>query len=805
MDMNASTLRNSMDIRQARDKRIHGQRRPSVGWSYRYPKKVPDRNKRVATIGLLEFWDKHPSRGALNQGRAYRNFLRSARRAKHLAKYRLLYEYSPITSQEVRLLFINPARRRDQDLHVGIKTYDDSMLGKDQEYEALSYHWGGGPTDKPVFLFPDSSLPIPVDYQPVVGAVVPDYEKGCRLYVQRNLDKALRYLRHETEVVVLWVDAICINQWDVAVEKPAQIAKMKDIYKKAHNVCVWLDNATEEGEIDRTEDFEAALEFSQNLHRLRGLGALLEDTNTTKYWSDLLDLMRSKWFSRRWVIQELALAGRATVHVGKMYVPWQDFADVIGLFSVHFDQIRRLFRQSSHDTIFRKYQNFNEIGSLTAKTLLDVITNNFRTSSNTATLEPVFDLETLVSELCFFQSSDPRDTIYALLNIANESLLPETHSHSIVKPPKVNYGQDLVEVYTDFLQWVVSSNQSIDILCRRWASPERVASAKSSSITRELPSWIQTVFSPLRTDAATDLKGHINGDSLVGKAGRQRYNASRSRNPVVQFGLRLPQKPVAQGPFRRGSAPAILGVELNPIVSEKHVLEPIRLGRPQNRLIAEGLEIGSITWASESVAGGLITRICLKKGGLRSQDSPLRKLPDKLWRTLVADRTAEGDKPPPWYSSTTRHCLTLIDNSGSLAARDLLEHGSSAGGTLPPNVTEYLERVHTVTCNRKFFEARPPVRDTDHNLGESRTAAGNSGQYFGLAPPNTNVGDRVCILYGCSVPCILRPRNFDASSLPSQSYTFVGEAYVHGQMDGEAITMLSSEGLEQRSTRFSIF
>jgi Heterokaryon incompatibility protein (HET) len=50
--------------------------------------------------------------------------------------------------------------------------------------------------------------------------------------------------------------------------------------------------------------------------------------------------------------------------------------------------------------------------------------------------------------------------------------------------------------------------------------------------------------------------------------------------------------------------------------------------------------------------------------------------------------------------------------------------------------------------------------------------------YFGLGPVTTRVGDVIYILFGGDVPFILRPTTADAM-------TFVGEAYVHGLMNGE--------------------
>lgn len=46
-------------------------------------------------------------------------------------------------------------------------------------------------------------------------------------------------------------------------------------------------------------------------------------------------------------------------------------------------------------------------------------------------------------------------------------------------------------------------------------------------------------------------------------------------------------------------------------------------------------------------------------------------------------------------------------------------------------------------------------------------------------PASTLVGDEVVIILGAQVPCILRRH--------SNHYTIVGDAYVHGCMDGECV------------------
>lgn len=53
----------------------------------------------------------------------------------------------------------------------------------------------------------------------------------------------------------------------------------------------------------------------------------------------------------------------------------------------------------------------------------------------------------------------------------------------------------------------------------------------------------------------------------------------------------------------------------------------------------------------------------------------------------------------------------------------------------------------------------------------------------------------MCVLYGCSVPVVLRKDDTDDGS--ANSCKFVGECYVDGMMDGEAL----SQGKEVEDLR----
>lgn len=106
--------------------------------------------------------------------------------------------------------------------------------------------------------------------------------------------------------------------------------------------------------------------------------------------------------------------------------------------------------------------------------------------------------------------------------------------------------------------------------------------------------------------------------------------------------------------------------------------------------------------------------------------------------------------------------------------------------TQPAIVRSFLERVQAVTSDRCIIEV------TDSHTQQ---------QYFGLGPANTRKDDILCVLFGCSVSCVLRPV---VSSQEGDHFKFIGEAYIYGLMDGEAVSLLSAEELKARTTSFRL-
>jgi hypothetical protein len=120
-------------------------------------------------------------------------------------------------------------------------------------------------------------------------------------------------MRHETEVLVIWIDAISINQTDIE-ERNREVARMGDIYSKCAQVNVWLGKLTEVDELlqdgkdggrlqRRSEEEEtASIQRARDFrHHLLTLDLVEKVTNTTlpaEVLHGLELIFRREWFTR---------------------------------------------------------------------------------------------------------------------------------------------------------------------------------------------------------------------------------------------------------------------------------------------------------------------------------------------------------------------------------------------------------------------------------------------------------------------------------------------------------------------------
>ena len=164
-------------------------------------------------------------------------------------------------------------------------------------YEALSYVWGSTELVECIIL------------------------NRKRHWITDNLYSALQYLRLHDRDRYLWIDAICINQADKE-EQGWQVQQMGKIFGLAEEVLFWLGKATVE---------ITGLMDALNQHPRTGAGCqlgqlTLDDNRWDNYRTGLRQLLGRQWFTRVWILQEVANARKATVRCGTRSIPAEIFA-----------------------------------------------------------------------------------------------------------------------------------------------------------------------------------------------------------------------------------------------------------------------------------------------------------------------------------------------------------------------------------------------------------------------------------------------------------------------------------------------
>lgn len=131
-----------------------------------------------------------------------------------------------------------------------------------------------------------------------------------------------------------------------------------------------------------------------------------------------------------------------------------------------------------------------------------------------------------------------------------------------------------------------------------------------------------------------------------------------------------------------------------------------------------------------------------------------------LWRLPIADKSLAGDRTSPDDEAPIHYNLlmgtTTSSEVGSTADSD--SETRNDGKDIIDKTFEYRRRWY-------LYDRRPFT---------------TNGGHPGLTLSNVNPGDKLCVLAGCTVPFVIRPQR-------GGKFKLVGEAYVYGLMDGEAV------------------
>jgi hypothetical protein len=144
-----------------------------------------------------------------------------------------------------------------------------------------------------------------------------------------------------------------------------------------------------------------------------------------------------------------------------------------------------------------------------------------------------------------------------------------------------------------------------------------------------------------------------------------------------------------------------------------------------------------------------------------------------FWRTLICNR---AELP---YVIEEKSYRSMFDVArGALAVPEDL---------FPTSAMSDQEKLQSYVA--------PLVSSLDNRMAGRRFfSSGDELGKMGMGPEHIKLGDQICLLMGCDIPIILRSEG--------DHFVLVGEAYVHGFMQGEADTDIQNRKLPLR--KFSI-
>ncbi|KAK5657260.1 hypothetical protein OQA88_3319 [Cercophora sp. LCS_1] len=547
------------------------------------------------------------------------------------------------------------------------------------------------------------------------------------LHIGPNLRGAMLDLRHPDAVRVIWADAICINQEDDD-ERTRQVGSMGDIYSNASQTVIWMGPVSKEADkafamIDKLHNEAIEAKKNPGIIANRGGGSKYQEISTETPLESVF--LKHPWWTRVWTAQEILLARRAMIVISKHQLDWDIFSTAI----THGDAVGVFEMVVLGVVPSSDAQVFNDVHAL-------------RKIQETA-LHPADKFTWYLLRTRARTASDLRDKIFGVLGLLRD------HAQEIRIQP--DYMSPVADVYCEATRKLLASSSNFDILgfCQPLKNP----------VVDSLPSWVADWASS--EYIATPLLEDYNRN-------RRECHASRGANAKPTWednGLTL--------------------------VAEGHTVDIItKLSAVQTKYDEDA------AWNFDDT--------------LENPDDPWYKALKDAMGSLgqaygeMVDMVSYSDAYLEWEEFAKDLKPT---NLGMNASDPMLTYcltlctGIHAPGGLQETQKLFNEWIKSLSPIRKlrawkmnpkggtyrFLTLLGYFKSTWNGYGEffryiksttERRMGASAKGYLCLLPKVTEVGDRLVILKGGRFPVILRPRD-------DGSMQFVGEAYVHGIMDGE--------------------
>jgi hypothetical protein len=570
--------------------------------------------------------------------------------------------------------------------------------------------------------------------------------------VQKNLEIALRALSRRADFHgnhKLWIDALCINQHDL-LEQSHQIGRMKMIYAEALSVVAWLD--------EEAESSDSAIALLQFLSEV-DCGEVLERRlrEDPEYlgigcWSALHELMNRPYWYRLWIIQEVVLGSCSVVlRCGQSSIEWSAFCRGVGFLFEYLWTVK-------DDLMVKEQDNPSSMWLTTSlhlvfRDLWALSLNEERGGGDYLSFGQLLDLAGSGG------SQDTRDKVYGLVGmmepVVAKNVLPD-------------YTLPVYQVFAAIAKTYICAYGNLE--------PIREGSPWGNSGS---PTWA----------ADWTWNGRIRRSRLVVDIWGPFWRP-KGMPPVFRSAMQYAAS---------GKTP------MDASFSDDGLLLTCR-GFIVDEIDGLGAaEYGYFTWDPSSIHQ--------PKSDKNAYDGT-EGIVEALWRTLISDRVAGGVRANErhrvilnmpsnteiaerqfkklgwiWLSNQEGYYFRwsrwrLANRNFQIMGKPLDHYFSEA---IPDNASEY-DYTEAYSCNNRTGQGRRFLTTMDGRLGWG------IDNMYGDRKRQLKSGDKIAIIFGCSTPIVIRPAG--------SNFQVLGEAYIHGLMDEEALEFLESGKCELQDFTF---
>ncbi|KAH6618759.1 heterokaryon incompatibility protein-domain-containing protein [Boeremia exigua] len=556
-----------------------------------------------------------------------------------------------------------------------------------------------------------------------------------------------------------WIDSLCINLQD-AQEREKQVRIMAEIYRKARRAIVWLGEEKEDG-----SDCTTAIDFLHFLSSMQiafkgdeiAMRNSLENPDFAAKCVAVSDLLARPWWTRVWTLQEFVLPKEAKLYCGTASISRGKFKSAI--YSIFL--CSTISNDFEHELVPRK--------------LFDVAFNRRRIHQwHTKPAAVGINLIAIMASLGNHSATDSRDRVYSVLGLITDQ------DRALIGPAE--YSTSTQHQFARLVRSFWNVRRSLDIVCFMHIF-SREAAASDPGLSDAVPTWAPDWRTTIDFSSPVPLMASQSSNEHIGN-----FRPLRS--------IRWKATYDAPGSHLRKRADVHFTDDLTGLQCNGVLLDTIHgLGG------LDATELRCRSFVCKDAGHYLLQSNKAQPSAPRAVMQPTDWL-EAIARSLVIDRQDKYlcfQAPVHYFTDFLFLCHACIDGHpvdwsfstwfehnrdlrfGDYTLENLISQVPSED-TSPPPILHRPSSHPTHQMNDKLDTFLSRFHDTVRK--KSRRLMVTEEGIVGVAPCRAKPGDMVVIIYGCSIPLVLR---MDPSL---EAWQVLGEAYVHGYMNGEVSNLV---------------